>query len=150
MGIELQSWNAYQVIPDEGVKKLLGVVKTNPGKDAKKQAIGKAMKKWGVHGATIGWHVEVSPVEQSEQLASNGMRQLFERLQMESMVKVGNEKMAKEFAKDEQKFYGMSVFDGKWYIGEIEELKKLGINRIMDASGKVAWEQKFRFQGKEI
>jgi hypothetical protein len=158
MGIELQSWNAYQVIPEDGIRKLLGVIKTNPGSGAKKIAIEKAMRKWGVHGATIGWHVEVEPLKESAgQRSSMSMRDVIERLesdhgdlQTESMMKVGNEDMAQDFAKERKQSYGMSVFDGKWYVGEVDELKKLGITAIKDAAGKTVWQAKFRHGGREI
>jgi len=42
------------------------------------------------------------------------------------MKKVNNEKLAKQLAKEDKLFYGMSVFDGKFYIGTEEQLKKIG------------------------
>jgi hypothetical protein len=46
------------------------------------------------------------------------------------MYKVNNAEMAKELAKEYNLSYGMSLFDGKWYVGSPEELKKIGVTDI--------------------
>lgn len=46
------------------------------------------------------------------------------------MYKANNADMAKELAKEHNLNYGMSIFDGKWYVGSPEELKKIGVTDI--------------------
>ena len=50
------------------------------------------------------------------------------------MTRVNNEKMAKKIAKEDGLLYGMSVFGGKWYTGTREQLKKIGVVKILGES----------------
>lgn len=42
------------------------------------------------------------------------------------MVKVNNPKLASELVKPDE-YFGMSVFDGKWYCGKWDELAPIGV-----------------------
>ena len=43
------------------------------------------------------------------------------------MHKTENEKVAKELAKGKDLFYGVCGFNGSFYVGTKEELKKIGV-----------------------
>lgn len=53
------------------------------------------------------------------------------------MYKVNNVTMAKERAKESNLSYGMSIFDGKWYVGSPEELKEIGVIDIDKSERKL-------------
>ena len=42
------------------------------------------------------------------------------------MVKVNNPKLAAELTKPGE-YFGMSVFDGQWYVGKWDELTPIGV-----------------------
>jgi hypothetical protein len=44
-----------------------------------------------------------------------------------SMYRCRIEKVAREIATEKSASYGMSVFDGAWYVGTAEELRKIGV-----------------------
>lgn len=43
------------------------------------------------------------------------------------MIKCCNQQVAMEYANDRQAHYGVSVFDGKYYVGSIPELDRAGV-----------------------
>ena len=51
------------------------------------------------------------------------------------MTKVDQEDYAIQMAEEQGAFYGMSVFDGKWYIGTEEEVKNVGVVEPKSPSG---------------
>lgn len=51
------------------------------------------------------------------------------------MFKCNNEATANAIAQENNALFGMSVFDGKWYIGDEKQLKGIGVADIQKPTG---------------
>lgn len=51
------------------------------------------------------------------------------------MFKCNNEETASAIANENKTQYGMSVFDGKWYAGTVEQLKAIGVATVKTPNG---------------